>query len=142
MGIVLNNHGIYIKATAGVSFPVRKHWWFIVLLFICAVFIHSFTVIWPLSYLSSLFHVVLKQALYCVCSAEQPALKPLCVCVFVPASLSDCVNPSEALAVSSLPCPFFLSSGIHWFMLPSQAADMPSYLPVRECWPPCVPITW
>lgn len=56
-----------------------------------------------LSYLSFLFPLVLTQAMYCVCSAEQPAIKALCVCVFVPARLSDCVNPWEALVTSSLP---------------------------------------
>lgn len=63
-----------------------------------------------LSYLAFLFPLVLKQAVYCVCSVEQPALKALCVCVFVPASLSDCVNPLEALVTSSLPCPLFFST--------------------------------
>lgn len=41
----------------------------------------------------SLYPLLLIQAVYCVCSAEQPALKAVCVCVFVPASLSDHVNP-------------------------------------------------
>lgn len=59
--------------------------------------------------LFSLFPLVLKQAVYCVCSAEQPAQKALCICVFVPASLSDRVNPSEALVTSCPPCPLFLS---------------------------------
>lgn len=31
----------------------------------------------------SLFPLVLKQAVYCVCSAEQPALKAGCVCMCV-----------------------------------------------------------
>lgn len=43
----------------------------------------------------SLSPLLLIQAVYCVCSAEQPALKAVCVCVFVPASLSDHVNPQR-----------------------------------------------
>lgn len=58
----------------------------------------------------SFFPLVLKQAVYCVCSAEQPALKAvyMCVSVFVPASLSDHVNPLRGPAhlLPALP-PFF-----------------------------------
>lgn len=63
--------------------------------------------------ISSPFPLVLKQALYCVCSAEQAALEALtqyfcvsvCVCVSVPASLSDRVNPFRGPC--AMPRPLF-----------------------------------
>lgn len=51
----------------------------------------------------SVIGLVLQQAAHCVCSAEQAAMKALCVCVFVPASLSDCVNPCAALVTLHAP---------------------------------------
>jgi len=67
----------------------------------------------PLLSIFSLFPVVLKQTVYCVCSAEQPALRAAYRCVlvsvFVPASPSDHVNPlrgSAHLLPASLPHPF------------------------------------
>lgn len=88
--------------------------------------------IWPLLSIFSLFPLVLKQAVYCVCSVEQPALKALCVCVFVPASLSDCVNPLEALVTSSLPRPLFFSTpasiGSFFF-----SSSWYAFLPASHC---------
>lgn len=146
----MNSHGIYIKAMAGVSLSLWKHIsreapvvHNLALFLLSPPVKHTFLLCDLDSLLSifSLFPLVLKQAVYCVCSAEQPTLKALYICVFAPASLSDRVNPSEALVTSSLPCPFFLSSSLHWFVFPSQAADMLSYLPVRDRLPPCRPIT-
>lgn len=66
-----------------------------------------------------------------MCSAEQPALKALCV--FVPVSLSDHVNPLRGLA-HLLPC-FFSSSpsppiSIGLCCPPPQPLDMLSHLSV------------
>lgn len=93
----------------------------------------------------SFFPLVLKQAVYCVCSAEQPALKAvyMCVSVFVPARLSDHVNPLRGPAhlLPALP-PFFPSTGLHWLALPSQPPDMLSHLSITTHSDPQGPITW
>lgn len=85
--------------------------------------------------------LVLKQALYCVCSAEQPA-STLDVCVFVPASLSDCVNPLTGSPPPQLAPFFYPSAGLRWFALPSLPADLLPHLPVTTCSTPQGPITW
>lgn len=110
---------------------VGKHLWFIISLSLCSLtFLRGDLA----SFLSifSLFPLVLKQAVYCVCSAEQPALKALCVCVFVPVSLSDHVNPLRGLA-HLLPCCFSSSLSppisIGLCCLP-QPPDMLSHLSV------------
>lgn len=89
----------------------------------------------------SLYPLVLIQAVYCVCSAEQPALKAVCVCVFVPASLSDHVNPLRGPghllpALPPFPSLSFTTTPV------SQAADMLFHLSVRWRSPTHWPITW
>lgn len=88
----------------------------------------------------SLYPPLLIQAVYCVCSAEQPALKAVCVCVFVPASLSDHVNPLRGPGHLLPALPPFPS--LSFTTMPvSQAADMLFHLSVRWHSPTRWPIT-
>lgn len=143
------SHGIYISAAAGAFLLVGAHQsgstcssWSLSSLPLSLCQTHSFSVI-SASLLSifSLLPLVLKQAVYCVCSAEQPALKDVCECLSQPACQTVLI-PSEAWLTSSSPCPFFFSpSAFYWLMLPSWPADMLAHLSVPACLPPCGPIT-
>lgn len=80
---------------------------------LCPTFLRC---IWPLSYLP----LVLKQALYCVCSAERPAH---------PAWRSELI-PAEV--------PF---TGLHWLVLTFPSSDWLPYLSITPHLTPRGPIT-
>ena len=128
------SYGIHIKAPAGVfSLSPRRHvsWEapvvhdvLLSLYCLSPSVKHTFLFCDLASLLSicSLFPLVLKQAVYCVCSAEQPALKAQCVCVccvciykcvclFQPACQTTLI-PSEARPrlPSASPLPLYFSS--------------------------------
>lgn len=110
------SHGIYISAAAGAFLLVGAHQsgstcssWSLSSLPLSLCQTHSFSVILAsLLSIFSLLPLVLKQAVYCVCSAEQPALKDVCECLSQPACQTVLI-PSEAWLTSSSPCPFFFS---------------------------------
>lgn len=93
---------------------------------------HSFAVIWPLLliYLFSLSSCSKTSSVLCVLSrAARPQSS---VCVFVPVSLSDHVNPLRGLA-HLLPCFFFLLPPL----LPSPLVCVVPPPSLRICCPTC-----
>lgn len=87
------------------SSSLRNHLWF--RCFALAPSVKHTFLLSDLASLICLFSLVLKQAVYCVCSAEQPALKAVCVCLSQPACQTVLI-PTEAWLTSSrlAPTPF------------------------------------
>lgn len=95
---------------------------------------HSFAVIWPLLLICLFSLSSCSKTSSVLCVLSRAARPQSSVCVFVPVSLSDHVNPLRGLA-HLLPGFFFffpLSSHLHWFVLSPPPASGYAVPPVSQ----------